>query len=63
MAQRNPSNGGVTETPTEARGAENSKDSFGVLMISLLLAVIAALVLAWFFGIFPFHHGPTAPTG
>jgi hypothetical protein len=63
MARPDPTRNGTTETAQQARGAENSKDSFGVLTVSMVLAVIAGLVLFWYFGIFPFHHGPTSPTG
>ena len=58
-----PTTNGPTETAREATGAENSKNSFNVLTVSLVLAVIAAVVLFWYFGIFPFHHAPTATTG
>ena len=63
MARPDPTRNGTTETAGEATGAENSKDSFTVLTVSLVLAVIAAGVLFWYFGIFPFHHAPTATTG
>jgi hypothetical protein len=63
MARPDPTRNGTTETAREATGAENSKDSFNVLTFSLLLAVIAAIGLFWYFGIFPFHHAPTATTG
>jgi hypothetical protein len=63
MARHDPTRYGTTETAREARGAENSKDSFTVLTVSLALAVIAAGVLFWYFGIFPFHHAPIATTG
>jgi hypothetical protein len=63
MARPDPTRNGTTETAREATGAENSTDSFNVLTFSLLLAVIAAIGLFWYFGIFPFHHAPTATTG
>jgi hypothetical protein len=63
MARPDPMKNGTTETAREARGAENSKNSFGVLVTSMALALIAALLLFWYFGIFPFHHGATSPTG
>jgi hypothetical protein len=63
MARLDPTRNGTTESAGEATGAENSKDSFTVLLVSLVLAVIAAGVLFWYFGIFPFHHAPTATTG
>jgi hypothetical protein len=63
MARIDPTRHGTTETAREARGAENSKNSFNVLTVSMGLAVITAIGLFWYFGIFPFHHGPSAPTG
>jgi hypothetical protein len=63
MARQDPTRNGTTETAGEATSAENSKNSFNVLASSLVLAVIAAVVLFWYFGIFPFHHAPTATTG
>ncbi len=52
MATRGPT-GKVTETTTEARQADSSKISFNVLTVSLILAVIAAIVLFWYFGVIP----------
>ena len=63
MARLDPTKYGTTESAREATGAENSKNSLNVLSISLVLAVIAAGVLFWYFGIFPFQHAPTATTG
>ncbi len=63
MARRDPTTNGTTETARDATGAENSKGSINVLVFSLLLAAIAAVVLFWAFGIFPFHHAQTATTG
>ena len=63
MARHDPTRNGTTETAAEATSAENSKNSLKVLTVSLVLAVIAAAVLFWYFGIFPFHHAPTASTG
>jgi hypothetical protein len=63
MARPDPTRNGTTETPREATGAENSKNSFNVLTLSLALAIVAAVLLFWWFGIFPFHHAPTATTG
>lgn len=45
---------GASETPQEATQAENSKDSFNVLIFSLLLAAVAGAGLFWYFGVFPF---------
>lgn len=44
--------GQVTETAREATQAENSKGSYYVLKVSLALAVIAGIVLFWYFGVF-----------
>lgn len=63
MARPDPTRNGTTETARQATGAENSRDSFNVLTISMVLAVIAAAGLFWYFGIFPFHHAPIATTG
>jgi flagellar basal body-associated protein FliL len=63
MARPDPARKGTTETAREATSAENSKDSFKVLIVSMVLAIVAAVILFWYFGIFPFHHAPTAPTG
>lgn len=52
MATQNP-NGRIVETPREATGAENSRNSFNVLRVSLVLAIIAAIGLFWYFGVIP----------
>ena len=52
MAQRDVK-GRATETPREATQAENSKNSFGVLAVSMAAAVIAGIVLLWYFGALP----------
>ena len=52
--------GQVTETAGEATQAENSKDSFYVLKISLALSAIAVIALFWYFGVFSgFEHSVT----
>ena len=51
MATRDKS-GQVTETPGEATQAENSKNSYYVLQISMALSVIAAIALFWYFDVF-----------
>lgn len=50
--------GQVTETPREATQAENSKDSFVVLTVSLVVLAIIGVGLFWYFGIVPATHGP-----
>ena len=54
MATRDKS-GQVTETPGEATQAENSKNSYHVLQISMALSVIAAIALFWYFDVFSDH--------
>ena len=56
MARRDPTTNGTTETAREVTGAENSKNSFNVLKVSMVLAVIAAVGLFWYFGVFPYGH-------
>ncbi len=51
MATRDTS-GQVTETAEEATQAENSKDSYYVLKVSLALALVAGIGLFWYFGVF-----------
>ena len=65
MAQREKRGGErrIKETPEEATQADNSTASFGVLIVSLILAVIAGLVLFWYFGIFPFTNQAATPPG
>jgi hypothetical protein len=58
MATRN-QDGQVTETPRQATGAENSKNSFNVLRWSLGLVVIVGIGLFWYFGVIPgFESSP-----
>jgi hypothetical protein len=63
MARKDPTRNGIIETASEATSAENSKDSLVVLIASLTLFLIATGILFWYFGIYPFHHAPTATTG
>lgn len=51
MATRDKS-GQVTETAEEATQAENSKDSYYVLKVSLGLSVVVGIALFWYFGVF-----------
>ena len=46
--------GHTVETPQEATQSENSKDSFKVLVISMILAFIVGVGLLWYFGVSPF---------
>lgn len=63
MVRPNPLRNGTTETEERAKGADNSKDTLVMLVGGFVLAVIAMGILFWYFGIFPFHHAPTAITG
>jgi hypothetical protein len=49
-------NGQVTETPREATQADNSKNSFVVLMVPLASAAIVGAALFWYFGMLPGTH-------
>lgn len=60
MAKRDMT-GRVTETPREATQAENSKNSFYVLAVSLVALAIIGVGLFWYFGIFPFAHTASIP--
>ena len=48
--------GKITETPEEATQSERSLDSFSVLTISLLLAVVVGVVLFWYWGMLPWEY-------
>ena len=63
MVRSNPVRNGTTKTEERVKGADNSKDTLVMLIAGLVLAFIAMAILFWFFGIFPFHHAPTATTG
>jgi len=63
MARPDPTRNGTTETAREATGAENSKDSFNILKVSMALAILAGIGLAIYFGIFSPHHAATSSTG
>jgi hypothetical protein len=56
--------GGTVETPREATQSENSKNSLGVLAVSLIAAVIAGFVMLWYFGALPgMDQTPTVQPG
>jgi hypothetical protein len=63
MARIAPKLNGTTETARDVTGAENSKNSYNVLKMSMALAVLAAVVLAVYFGVFSPHHAATSATG
>lgn len=53
-----------TETPRDVTQAENSKNSLGVLTISMVAAVIVGVVLLWYFGALPgMQQTPTVQPG
>ena len=41
----------IVETPRDARGAENSKNSFKVLKVSMALAIVAGIACLFYFGV------------
>lgn len=63
MVRSNPIRNGTTETEERAKGAENSKDTLVMLVGGFVLLFIAMAILLWYFGIYPFHHAPTASAG
>jgi hypothetical protein len=63
MARLDPRRNGTTETEERARGAENSKDTLGMLVGGFVLSLIAIGILVWYFGIWPFHHAPSGVAG
>lgn len=63
MVRPNPMRNGTTETEERVKGADNSRDTLVMLVAGFILAFIAAAVLFWIFGIFPFHHAPTGIPG
>ncbi len=48
--------GQVTETPQEATQSENSKNSFVILTVSLVVLALIGVGLLWYFGILPGTH-------
>lgn len=63
MVRLDPMRNGTTETEERVKGADNSRDTLVMLVAGFILAFIAAAVLFWIFGIFPFHHTPTGIPG
>lgn len=63
MVRPNPVRNGTTETEERVKGADNSWDTLVMLVVGFILAFIAMAVLFYIFGIFPFHHAPTAIPG
>jgi hypothetical protein len=51
MPEKEP-DGHIAETPREATQAENSPDTFLILMVSLGLLALIAASLFWYFGVF-----------
>lgn len=44
--------GKKTETPRESTQAENSPDTFIILVVSLGVLVAAGIAILWYFGVF-----------
>jgi hypothetical protein len=63
MVRPNPIRNGTTEKEERVKGADNSKDTLVMLVGGFVLAGIAMAILFWYFGIYPFHHAPTATAG
>jgi hypothetical protein len=59
MARRDPTKSGTTEAVSQSSNEGDSPSLLGAMIIAMVFAVAAAAVLAWWFGIFPFHHVPT----
>jgi hypothetical protein len=51
------------ETATDVTSSENSKNSLHVLSASMALALVAAVSLFWYFGVFSWVYSPTTATG
>ncbi len=49
-------NGQVTETPQEARQSENSKNSFVILTVSLVVVALIGVGFMFYFGMLPGTH-------
>jgi hypothetical protein len=45
--------GRIVETPEEATQADNSPDTFVILIVSLAGAAVVGLALFWYFGVLP----------
>ena len=50
--------GKTTETPRESTQAENSPNTFIILIVSLTVLVAIGIVVLWYFGVLP---GTTPP--
>lgn len=44
--------GRVTQTAQDARGGETSKDSYYVLLVSMVMAAVVGMALFWYFDVF-----------
>ena len=51
--------GKTTETPRESTQAENSPNTFIILIVSLTVLVAIGVAVLWYIGVFP---GTTPPT-
>ncbi len=63
MSRRDPNSECNSETTRDTTSSENSKNSFNVLKISMALALVAAVSLFWYFGIFSSTYSHTTATG
>ncbi len=59
MTRRDPTKYGTTESVSQSSDEGDSPSLLRALLIGMSVAVAAAALLAWWFGIFPFHHLPT----
>ncbi len=63
MTRRDPTNDCDTEVTRDVTSSENSKNSFHVLSASMVLALVAAVSLFWYFGVFSWSYSPTTVAG
>jgi uncharacterized membrane protein YgcG len=52
--------GKTTETPREATQAENSPDTFVILIVSMTVLIAAGIAILWYFGVLPWTTPPVA---
>jgi hypothetical protein len=52
-----------TETTRDTTSSENSKNSLNILRVSMAFALVAAISLFWYFGIFSSTYSPTTDIG
>jgi hypothetical protein len=59
MTPQDPTKNGTTDSASQSSNEGDSASLLRALIIGLVFAVVAAAILARWFGIFPFHHLPT----